>query len=165
MEKIWDTCTSTRELAEGPRAHFVEHAEWYLGSLASNNLEVVLTPADQDHPHTWGEGHMLRLVVGRNPKWYREAYTLEGARRDRLIRAFWRIIESKDLNYLDPRVIDRHDCLARRLICNRLVDGWVDTEDPSSPPLEFSGADCFRASLGLAPLNPIDACVTYSIGY
>jgi len=95
---------------------FINQALNLISDLQSQNLQVILIPA----PEPMFQGHMIRSVNNRNPKWYRNLYADHSVSRRCTLQSLKRISEWK----MNPRSC--YDKMYFEMIKKRLIDGYDD---------------------------------------
>ncbi len=132
----WDVEKQIKYLPTEIADVFSEEAERLYSELVENRLKVVLVPARVERY----EGHMIRAVESKNPRWYRDLYqATPHLKRRRTLNSLERIAQTQDLAYCDRRgAVSPHgsyDTRYRELIRERLtkgyeIDGLVLPEHP-----------------------------------
>lgn len=116
---MWTPSQPIKELPSDLCCLFREHAEWLYTDLESHKLQIGTAPIERPR----FQGHRKRVVLVPNPEWYSELYwAIAHFRRDRSLRALDRIMGLQDRPFrINPFW---YDCVYRRLIRDRLTDGY-----------------------------------------
>lgn len=95
--------------------HLRETLAWMAEDLDQSRLEVTLVPApDQRHC-----GHMVRVVAGHNPGWYRDLLSLfPRSRRDRAHRFTDSTLNRRDVLAVIHRLLTSH---TRSIVAGHLL--------------------------------------------